>query len=244
MPVPQSHPPFRADHVGSLLRPPRLLAARDEFAAGIIDAAAAAGRRGRGDRRGRGRCRRSIGPAVGDRRRVPPRVLAHGLHLPARRHQQGAGQPGGEVPEPVGHDRVHPRRAARRRPDPDRADDLRARLPLPAVGGHHGHAQADHPVAQHGALPRRPGRAGPGGLPGHRGVLDRTCRPPTPTEVGPAGRAGLPLPPARRHQPGLPQRPGAARRDRRARRGRRAPASPLHPAGQRRDRRAARRAWP
>jgi 5-methyltetrahydropteroyltriglutamate--homocysteine methyltransferase len=33
-------PPFRADHVGSLLRPPSLLAARDDFAAGAIDAAA------------------------------------------------------------------------------------------------------------------------------------------------------------------------------------------------------------
>ena len=27
-------PPFRADHVGSLLRPPRLLQARDDHAAG------------------------------------------------------------------------------------------------------------------------------------------------------------------------------------------------------------------
>src|SRR6201986_5456388 len=35
-------PPFRADHVGSLLRPATLLAARDEFAAGKIDAAALA----------------------------------------------------------------------------------------------------------------------------------------------------------------------------------------------------------
>jgi 5-methyltetrahydropteroyltriglutamate--homocysteine methyltransferase len=33
-------PPFRADHVGSLLRPPELRAARDDFAAGKIDAAA------------------------------------------------------------------------------------------------------------------------------------------------------------------------------------------------------------
>jgi 5-methyltetrahydropteroyltriglutamate--homocysteine methyltransferase len=30
-------PPFRADHVGSLLRPPRLLQARDDHAAGVID---------------------------------------------------------------------------------------------------------------------------------------------------------------------------------------------------------------
>ena len=33
-------PPFRADHVGSLLRPPGLLRARDEHAAGRLDAAA------------------------------------------------------------------------------------------------------------------------------------------------------------------------------------------------------------
>jgi 5-methyltetrahydropteroyltriglutamate--homocysteine methyltransferase len=36
----RTSPPFRADHVGSLLRPARLLAARDDFAAGTIDAAA------------------------------------------------------------------------------------------------------------------------------------------------------------------------------------------------------------
>jgi len=33
-------PPFRADHVGSLLRPPELLRAREDFAAGAIDAEA------------------------------------------------------------------------------------------------------------------------------------------------------------------------------------------------------------
>jgi 5-methyltetrahydropteroyltriglutamate--homocysteine methyltransferase len=32
-------PPFRADHVGSLLRPPELLKAREDFASGTIDAA-------------------------------------------------------------------------------------------------------------------------------------------------------------------------------------------------------------
>ena len=35
----RSEPPFRADHVGSLLRPPELLAAREQFAAGTLDAA-------------------------------------------------------------------------------------------------------------------------------------------------------------------------------------------------------------
>jgi 5-methyltetrahydropteroyltriglutamate--homocysteine methyltransferase len=34
---PRSTPPFRADHVGSLLRPPQLLKAREEHAAGTID---------------------------------------------------------------------------------------------------------------------------------------------------------------------------------------------------------------
>jgi 5-methyltetrahydropteroyltriglutamate--homocysteine methyltransferase len=34
----QARPPFRADHVGSLLRPPEVLQARDDFAAGMITA--------------------------------------------------------------------------------------------------------------------------------------------------------------------------------------------------------------
>ena len=37
--MPRTTPPFRADHVGSLLRPPRLLKAREDFAAGTIEAA-------------------------------------------------------------------------------------------------------------------------------------------------------------------------------------------------------------
>jgi 5-methyltetrahydropteroyltriglutamate--homocysteine methyltransferase len=37
--APRTSPPFRADHVGSLLRPPRLLQARDDFAASRITAA-------------------------------------------------------------------------------------------------------------------------------------------------------------------------------------------------------------
>src|SRR6266567_4912635 len=40
MAVMRTTPPFRADHVGSLLRPRHLLAAREDFAAGRIDAAA------------------------------------------------------------------------------------------------------------------------------------------------------------------------------------------------------------
>src|SRR5215216_3187127 len=36
--MPRSAPPFRADHVGSLLRPPELLQAREDFAADRISA--------------------------------------------------------------------------------------------------------------------------------------------------------------------------------------------------------------
>ena len=80
-------PPFRADHVGSLLRPPELLArARATHAAGAHRRRGAARGRGRGDpRRGRAAARRR--PAGRDRRRVPAHVVAHGLHLPARRHR-------------------------------------------------------------------------------------------------------------------------------------------------------------
>src|ERR671937_3028011 len=36
--MPRTTPPFRADHVGSLLRPPELMKAREDFAEGRIDA--------------------------------------------------------------------------------------------------------------------------------------------------------------------------------------------------------------
>ena len=54
-------PPFRADHVGSLLRPPALLEARARRKAGEIDAERAARGRGRGDPRRRAACRRRSG---------------------------------------------------------------------------------------------------------------------------------------------------------------------------------------
>ncbi len=45
-------PPFRADHVGSLLRPPELARARADFKAGRIDAEALRADRGRRHPRG------------------------------------------------------------------------------------------------------------------------------------------------------------------------------------------------
>ena len=112
--------------------------------------------------------------------------------------------------------------AARRRPD------LRRRVLVPARhGAGRRHAQAHDPVAEHGPLPRRQLLDRPVGLPRHRGVL-----------VGPDGgvrragearpRARLPLPAARRHEPRLHQRPGAARAHRVDRRRPRPPARAVH----------------
>ena len=221
---------------------PRLLAARGEFAAGQHRRRRAAGGRGRGHPRGRPDAGRDR-PAVGHRRRVPARLLAHGLHLPARRGQQGAGQPGRAVPAtPPGAIEFTP--AALRVDGKIRLDQtiFERRLQLPAVGGDHGHAQAHHPVAEHGALPRRPGGLDPAVYPDIEEFWSDLAAAYA-DEVAAPGRPGLHLPAARRHQPGLPQRPGAAGRDRRAGRGRRAPAPALHPAGQRRARAPARPAW-
>ena len=71
---------------------------------------------------------------------------------------------------------------------------------------HDGRPEADDPLAEHGALPRRRGRDRRGRLPRHRRVLDRPHRR-LPRGGAPARRARLHLPPARRHQPRLPQRP-------------------------------------
>ena len=89
---PGRHLPFRADHVGSLLRPPELLAARESFAQGRISSRGAAPDGGRGDRGGRAHAGGRRSP-VGHRRRVPPFLVAHGLHLPARRRREGARRP-------------------------------------------------------------------------------------------------------------------------------------------------------
>ena len=87
----RTRPPFRADHVGSLLRPDRLRDARAAFKAGRATADGARGRRGRRDPRGdRAPARRR--PADGHRRRAAPHLMAHGLHLLARRDHAGRGR--------------------------------------------------------------------------------------------------------------------------------------------------------
>ena len=123
-------PPFRADHVGSLLRPPVLLQAREDFANDRIDAGEL---RGIEDEAIRDVVQAAGGrrPAIGHRRRVPARVVAHGLHLSARRHLQVAGQPQRQVPQRRGRHRVHAGRDAHRRQGHAREADLRPGLRVP-----------------------------------------------------------------------------------------------------------------
>ena len=82
----RSTPPFRADHVGSFLRPKYLLEAREQKAKGEISAGRAAQGRGPGDRRDR-QVPGGRRPAGDHRRRVPPHLLPHRLPRAARRRQ-------------------------------------------------------------------------------------------------------------------------------------------------------------
>ena len=212
----RTDPPFRADHVGSLLRPPALL-----------DARAPARRRRARRRRAARRSRTTVDPRGGrpaarrraahrDRRRVPPHVVAHGLHLPARaastaptrRSQVHFRNADGDLDfESAGAARRRAGLAAATRSSATRSRSSPRRSGRPPTADR----QADHPVAEHGALPRRPGRDRRARLPRPRAVLDRPLRG-VRRAAAPGRRPGLHLPPARRHQPGLPERPAAAAR--------------------------------
>src|SRR5436305_1559883 len=120
----------------------------------LAPAAAAGG--GRCHPRGRAHAGGRRAP-VGHRRRAPSHLVAHGLHLPARRREPGRRKPGGQVPQRVRRLRVHLAGVEGARPGAARRTHLRRRLQVPAGDGPVGDAQADHPVSEHGPLPRRAG---------------------------------------------------------------------------------------
>ena len=193
--------------------PRALLKAREDFAADRIDAGRAEGRSRTIRSATWSRMQEDVGTAVRDRRRVPPRVLAHGLHLRARRDQQGRGRPRRALPQPRGRHRLHARRAQGRRQDrPARADLRRATSSSSSDTVNERHAEAHDPVAEHGPLPRRRGGDRPGGVSRQGRVLDRPDRRlRQPGAHGPRPR--LHLPPVRRHEPRVPQRPEPAQDD-------------------------------
>ena len=169
----RTEPPFRADHVGSLLRPPALLRARAD---------ARRGRRSTPPSCGRPRTRRSARPCA-CRRRSACRLATDGelrrgswhmdfIYQLGGAQQAGLG-PGGRVPQPGGSVVFTP--PALRVAAPVRlehtifGDDFAF---LPRRRDDRG-AEADDPVAEHGALPRRPLGHRRDGVPRPRRVLGR-----------------------------------------------------------------------
>ena len=151
-----SGPPFRADHVGSLLRPKNLLDARARHAAGEID-----------DAELRGIEDEAIADVVRMQADVGLRTATDGEFRRASWHMDFIYAIDGitkvtdqnivvHFKNADGSHRLHAGRPARRRPAVDRRADLRRGLRLPAVGGGRGaDAEADHPLAVDGPLPRR-----------------------------------------------------------------------------------------
>ena len=134
----RTEPPFRADHVGSLLRPPELLEARADHAAGTIDAARVA--------------RRSRTTAIREAVRMQEAVgLQSATDGELRRgswHMDFIYQLGGveklasdlvvEFKNRGGDDQLHAGVDARRCARAARAHDLRRRLHVPARQRHDG----------------------------------------------------------------------------------------------------------
>ena len=130
-------------------------------------------------------------PAGGDRRRAPARLVAHGLHLPARRRR--------EARRPTSRSSSATRAARSVFTPPSmrvdgagaaRAHDLRRRLRVPARQRHDGRAEADDPVAEHGALPRRPARRSTRRSTPTSTSSGPTSRPPTASEIARLGELG------------------------------------------------------
>ena len=127
-------PPFRADHVGSFLRPKALLDARDQFAERRDRRGGAARGRGRRDPRHR-EVPGGPRPARHHRRRVPPHLLPHRLPDQARgRRDQGRHQR--ELPQRGGQRRLRAAGDAGHGQGAPRAADPARRLRVPEVGDH------------------------------------------------------------------------------------------------------------
>ena len=163
-------PPFRADHVGSLLRPASLVAARGEHAAGRLSAEQL-----------RAAEDTAIAGAVAMQQRAGLQSATDGEFRRATWHMDFIYQIGGiskapgnlavKFHNPAGDIEWTPAALhVGSKLHMDKTifgDDFQ----LPAVGGRPVGGQADDPVAEHGALPGWPGVDRSGGVPRYRGVL-------------------------------------------------------------------------
>ena len=153
-------PPFRADHVGSLLRPRR--AARGARAGGERRDRPARAARGRGRVHTRSRGAAGVGRAAEHhRRRVPARLVAHRFPARLRRRRRRAERDLRRAS--FGRGRAAAVHAGDAQDPAHEAEHARP-LQLPEVG-HHAHAQVLHAVARDAARARRPRGAEEGPIP-------------------------------------------------------------------------------
>ena len=183
-------PPFRADHVGSLLRPAELLRARAEHQAGRISAEELR-RVEDAAIRDVVRMQQEVGLTGRDRRRVPARLVAHGFPLPDRRRRQDRPDAAHPVPERGRHGRGGARGLSHRRQADARQHDLRRGFRLSEIGGaRRNDRQTDDPVAVDAALSRRTGGDRRGRLSRHGGHSGTTSPRSTRKRSRPCTRLG------------------------------------------------------
>ena len=146
-------PPYRADHVGSFLRPKALLDAREQAQAGAIP---------------RAELRKVEDAAIRDIVKFQEDLGLQGItdgefrrtyfHIDFLEQLDGVETRGGITAKfhgKAGDVELRAAGDARHRQGPPRAADPARRLRVPEVG-HEARAEGDHPVADDAALPRRP----------------------------------------------------------------------------------------
>ena len=200
-------PPFRADHVGSLLRSAALKEARAKRERGEIDAGAAEGGRGPRDRerssRSRKRSASSRSPTANTAAR-PGRLRFPRRRCPASRPIAASARSSSRAPQP----KPMMLRVTGKLGDFD-GHPMIEHFKFVA-GAHQADAEDDDPVAVVAAFPLRPRRGAGGDLSGHGRFLPRS-RPDLPQGGARLRRRRLPLSAARRGQPHLSVRSEAAR---------------------------------
>ena len=164
-------PPFRADHVGSLLRPKVLQEARAKWKAGTLSHDAL--------REVEDRC---IAAAIAKQEEIGLRAATDGEYRRAYWHYDFvAGLDGVEIYEPDAEDPVQGRRSAPTQAAGERQDRLVEAgndrpLPVRCRPRADGRAEADDPVPLGGAFPRRPRGDRSDDLSGPGAVLRRPGR--------------------------------------------------------------------
>ena len=201
----RTEPPFRADHVGSLLRPKELLKAREDHAAGRIDSDEL-----------RGLEDEAIREVIARQEEIGLQSATDGEFRRESWHMDFIYSLGGVNKVQDDTIRVHFHNKEREYDwaPPSAHVDAKLSLPETIFGSHFEFlrehvssrpAEAHDPVAEHGPLPRRPERDRRVGLSGSGRVLGRPdgrLRRAGP----PAGRARLHVPAARRHVAGVHER--------------------------------------